>query len=44
MIVYDLKCEHDHVFEVWFASSQAYEDQRARGLVACAFCGSTEVG
>lgn len=44
MIVYDLKCEHDHVFEVWFASSQAYEDQRARGLVACAFCGSTEIG
>lgn len=44
MIVYDLKCENDHVFEVWFASSQAYEDQRARGLVACAFCGSTEVG
>lgn len=44
MIVYDLKCANDHVFEVWFASSQAYEDQRARGLVACAFCGSTEVG
>ena len=44
MIVYDLKCDNDHVFEVWFASSQAYEDQRARGLVACAFCGSTEVG
>jgi hypothetical protein len=44
MIVYDLKCANDHVFEVWFASSQAYEDQRARGLIACAFCGSTEVG
>ncbi len=44
MIVYDLKCANDHVFEVWFASSQAYEDQRVRGLVACAFCGSTEVG
>lgn len=44
MIVYDLKCANDHVFEVWFASSQAYEEQRARGLVACAFCGSTEVG
>ncbi|WAC24615.1 DUF1178 family protein [Blastomonas sp. SL216] len=43
MIVYDLKCESDHVFEVWFASSQAYEEQRARGLVACAFCGSTKV-
>jgi hypothetical protein len=44
MIVFDLKCANDHVFEIWFASSQAYEDQRARGLVACAFCGSTEVG
>lgn len=44
MIVFDLKCANDHVFEVWFASSQAYEDQRARGLVACAFCGSTDVG
>jgi hypothetical protein len=44
VIVYDLKCANDHVFEVWFASSQAYEDQRQRGLVACALCGSTEVG
>jgi hypothetical protein len=44
MIVYDLKCANDHVFEVWFASSQAYDEQRARGLIACAFCGSTEVG
>lgn len=43
MIVFDLKCANDHVFEVWFASSQAYEDQRASGLVACAFCGSTDV-
>jgi hypothetical protein len=43
MIVYDLKCANDHVFEVWFACSQAYEDQRGRGLVACAFCGTTDV-
>ena len=43
MIVYDLKCASDHVFEVWFASSEAYEDQRARGLIACAFCESTDV-
>lgn len=44
MIVFDLKCANDHVFEVWFASSAAYEDQRARGLVVCGFCGSTDVG
>ncbi|GGB60859.1 DUF1178 family protein [Blastomonas aquatica] len=44
MIVFDLKCANEHVFEVWFASSDAYEDQRARGLVACGYCGSTDVG
>jgi hypothetical protein len=43
MIVFDLKCANDHVFEVWFGSSAAFEDQRARGLVACAYCGSTDV-
>lgn len=43
MIVFDLKCANDHVFEVWFGSSRAYEDQRERGLVTCAFCGSTDV-
>lgn len=43
MIVFDLKCSNDHVFEIWFASSHAYEDQRARNLVACAMCGSTDV-
>ena len=45
MIVFDLKCGGaGHVFEAWFASSQAYEDQRGRGLVQCPLCGSAEVG
>ena len=43
MIVFDLKCGEDHVFEAWFASSQAYEDQRAAHLVSCPFCGSDEI-
>lgn len=43
MIVFDLKCESAHVFEVWFASSSAFEEQRAARLVACPICGSTEV-
>ncbi|KQS01528.1 hypothetical protein ASG11_17910 [Sphingomonas sp. Leaf357] len=43
MIVFDLKCAHDHVFEAWFGSSAAFEDQRARGLVACPLCGDTVV-
>lgn len=45
MIVFDLKCSRNgHVFEAWFGSSQDYEDQRARGLVACPMCGDAEVG
>ena len=39
MIVFDLKCGNAHVFEAWFGSSGDYEDQRARGLVNCPFCG-----
>ena len=44
MIVFDLRCDSGHVFEAWFASSDAYDDQRTRGLVACPLCGGTEVG
>lgn len=43
MIVFDLKCGADHVFEAWFGSSRDYEDQRDRGLVSCPICGATEV-
>ena len=43
MIVFDLRCASDHVFEAWFGSSDSYEDQRARGLVSCPVCGSTKV-
>ena len=44
MIVFDLRCNGDHVFEAWFGSSAAYEDQRARGLLICPICGDTDVG
>ncbi len=43
MIVFDLACPQGHVFEIWFGSSADYEDQRARGLVSCPFCGATEI-
>ena len=38
MIVFDLRCSQDHVFEAWFGSTEDYEDQAARGLVACPIC------
>ncbi len=43
MIVYDLKCRKDHVFEAWFRDSAAYEAQAAAGAVACPVCGSKKV-
>jgi hypothetical protein len=43
MIVYDLSCEHGHRFEGWFGSSADFEDQRARGLIACPHCGSASI-
>ena len=43
MIVFDLKCDAEHVFEAWFKSSTAYEEQRAQGLIACPFCGDVTV-
>lgn len=38
MIVFDLRCSVGHVFEAWFASSAAFEDQRAAAQVRCPVC------
>ena len=43
MIVFDLRCSLGHVFEAWFASSGAFEDQRQRSLVQCPVCADTRI-
>ena len=44
MIVFDLQCgAHGHRFEGWFASSDDFARQQARGLVSCPVCGSVDV-
>ncbi|HEY2660106.1 MAG TPA: DUF1178 family protein [Caulobacteraceae bacterium] len=43
MIKYALACDHDHAFEGWFGSSADYDDQQARGLLACPVCDSRKV-
>lgn len=43
MIVFDLRCGMDHVFEAWFGSSAAYDEQRAAGLLACPLCGDSTI-
>ncbi len=43
MIVYNLACAQQHLFEGWFGSSDDFESQRSRGLVECPVCGSKEI-
>lgn len=44
MILFQLKCEHDHEFEGWFKDSATYDAQSANGELSCPICGSANVG
>ncbi len=41
MILFDLQCAEDHVFEAWFRDSETYDAQAASGEIACPLCGDT---
>ena len=44
MIVFDLKCDAGgHVFEAWFAGSEAFEEQKTKGLLVCPVCGDLNI-
>lgn len=43
MIVYDLKCRKDHVFEAWFPAIAAFDEQNARGAIVCPVCGDSKI-
>ncbi len=43
MILFDLKCRKDHVFEAWFPDSASFAEQVAGGKVLCPVCGSKKV-
>lgn len=45
MIKYALNCQDcDAEFDGWFASSDAFNDQKKRGLLMCPSCNGTNVG
>lgn len=43
MIIFDLSCQHEHRFEVWFQSREDFDKQSSRSLIACPDCGSLKV-
>ena len=43
MIRYSLRCDEGHAFESWFSDAAGFDALRARGMVECPDCGSTQV-
>ena len=43
MILFDLKCDKNHKFEAWFASSANYYEQLKNNLIICPYCNSTKI-
>jgi hypothetical protein len=43
LIRFSLKCSHDHSFESWFQSSEAYENLAAAGMLSCIDCGDSRI-
>ena len=43
MIRYDLICKDRHVFDGWFSSSAAYDEQRKNGSISCPICSTSEI-
>lgn len=43
MILFELRCAHDHHFEAWFKDSATFDAQSAAGEIACPLCGDTGV-
>jgi hypothetical protein len=41
--VFDLQCEHGHLFEGWFGSHEDYDSQQSRGLLTCPMCNSATI-
>lgn len=43
MKVFNLACDSEHVFEGWFASADAYDEQNTRRQIECPVCASHQV-
>ena len=43
MIVIDVKCGNDHVFEGWFKDNSSFDEQVEAGAVSCPECGDVLV-
>ncbi|MBX7147174.1 MAG: DUF1178 family protein [Alphaproteobacteria bacterium] len=43
MILFELKCHQEHIFESWFKDGHTYDQQESAKQISCPFCGSNKV-
>ena len=43
MIAFDLQCAEGHIFEGWFDSNEAFEEQKKKNMISCPICNSMDV-
>lgn len=43
MILFDLKCAKDHVFEAWFKDGGTFTVQSKTGEIVCPLCGNSDI-
>ena len=43
MKVLDLHCQHQHLFEGWFANEDDFLQQREQGMIECPVCGDASI-
>jgi hypothetical protein len=43
MILFTLRCAHDHEFEAWFRDGDGFEAQQKAGEITCPECGDSSV-
>jgi len=43
MIIFDIECSNGHIFEGWFDSLEAFEEQREKKIISCPYCNDTNV-
>lgn len=43
MIVFDVSCSNEHVFEGWFKNTESFDEQVEAGAVTCPVCGDAKV-
>ena len=43
MIAIDIECSSGHLFEGWFESLEAFEDQNTKNMIVCPYCNDTRI-